>query len=48
MVQENTDLQSQVELLEFANKQLVQAQDQVQQNIRENHIYQLNIQNLIE
>ena len=48
ILQKNTDLQSRIELLEPVDKQLVQAQNQVQQNIREKRIYKQNIQNLIE
>ena len=44
--QENTDLQSQVELLESIDKQLIQAQNQAQQSIGEKRIYKPNIQNL--
>ena len=46
--EENTDLRSQVDLLESADKQLIQAQNQVQQSIREKHVYGQNIQNLTE
>ena len=35
-------------MLEFADKQLVPAQNQVQKNIREKRIYKQNIQNLTE
>ncbi len=48
ILRENSDLQSRIELLEFADEQLVQAQNQVQQNIGEKHIYEQNIQNLTE
>ena len=41
--QENTDLWLWVELLESADKQLVQAQNQVQQNIRKKCVYEQNI-----
>ena len=39
ILQENTNLQFQIEFLESADKQLVQAQNQVQQNIGEKRIY---------
>ena len=48
ILQENTDLRSRVELLESVDQQLVQAQNQVQQNIGEKRIYEQNIQNLTE
>ena len=48
ILQENTDLWSQVEYLESTNEQFVQAQNQVQQNIEEKHIYKQKIQNLME
>ena len=38
ILQENTDLQSRVELLESVDKQLVQAQNQAQQSIGEKRI----------
>ena len=40
IVQENTDLRSRVELLESVDKQLVQAQNQLQQSIGEKRIYE--------
>ena len=46
ILQENTDLWSRVELLESADEQLVQAQNQAQQSIGEKDVYKLNIQNL--
>ena len=46
--QENTDLRSQVELLESVDEQLIQAQNQAQQNIQEKRVYKQNIQNLTE
>lgn len=48
IIQKNSDLQSWVELLESADKQLVQAQYQVLQSIGEKHIYKRNIGNLTE
>ena len=48
ILQENTDLRSRVELLESADEQLVQAQNQVQQSIGEKRVYKQNIQNLTE
>ena len=37
--QKNIDLQSRIELLESIDKQLVQAQNQMQQSIREKRVY---------
>lgn len=48
ILQKNSDLRFWIELLESADKQLVQVQNQVQQGIGEKHIYKRNIQNLIE
>ena len=48
ILQENTNLRSQVELLESIDEQLVQAQNQAQQSIREKRVYKQNIQNLTE
>ena len=39
ILQENTDLRSRIELLEFVDKQLVQTQNQAQQSIREKRVY---------
>ena len=46
ILQENTGLQSRVELLESIDKQLIQTQNQAQQNIGEKRVYEQNIQNL--
>ena len=46
--QKNTNLRSQVELLESVDEQLVQAQNQAQQSIGKKRVYKLNIQNLTE
>ena len=48
ILQKNTDLWSWVELLKSADKQLVQAQKQVQQSIRKKRIYKQNIDTLTE
>ena len=46
--QKSKDLRFRVKLLESLDKQLVQAQNQVQQSIGEKRIYKQNIQNLTE